>query len=67
VARTGDPKAANLVNLYREIMRSVPTVMEPGTHGPLTEDGILDAAARMDQLGAEVKATREQGEPAGTA
>lgn len=56
--RPSDPKVAQIVNLYSELLASVPTVRQPFEHGPLTEEQIGQAAERMDQLGAEVKAAR---------
>jgi hypothetical protein len=44
---------------FHAVLDSVPTVLQPGEHGPLTLDEIDQAAELMDRLAAEVAAERE--------
>lgn len=57
--RRGDPRIGMAVFAYQQIIRSVPSVLQPEEHGPLTLDEIDKAAALMTRIRDEIKAERE--------
>ena len=50
--RNHDPRLGLMLIGYDAILASVPTVREPGEHGPLTAEEISQAAMFMDELAA---------------
>jgi hypothetical protein len=59
--RARDPRIAMMATAYLAILASVPTVLEPGEHGPLNTDEVEQAKAWMDRTAAEIRAERERG------
>jgi hypothetical protein len=57
--RHRDLRIGLMVTGYFAIIGSVPTVLQPGPHGPLSPDEIDDAVQLMDHLAAEVTADRD--------
>lgn len=56
--RRGDPRVALMITGYHAILTSVPSVREPGEHGPLSLAEIDSAVELMDRLAADLRAER---------
>lgn len=56
--RRGDPRIGMMAVAFGAIINSLPNVMDPEEHGPLSLDEIDEAAALMNRLAAEVERER---------
>jgi hypothetical protein len=58
-----DPQLGLMLTGYHAFIASVPTVLEPGEHGPLTLVEIDQAGELMDQMATQIqKESAEQGD-----
>ena len=54
-----DHRVELMVTGYQAIIDSVPTVNQPGEHGPLNADEITQTCRLMDRLAEQIAADRE--------
>lgn len=57
--RRGDPRIGMMAVAFGSILASLPNVMDPEPHGPLSADEVDQAVELMDRLASEVAAERE--------